>query len=190
MALLLRQAFLPNITQTLEEISLHSQRTFRQHRSQGTRASSPIEWRWQQRLVVLKPVFSSDMGAEKFMHIKAAMSGKAPDCVVMNATVRSMKLHGGAFGDRGGIRPDKAALEAENVEATSMGAKTNLDRHIRNARRLAYPWSFPSIGLLPIPTQNWPPSPRRLTKAEQVQCASPRFTPRAVRAEKTSPRPW
>ena len=64
------------------------------------------------------------------MHIKAATSGKAPDCVVMNVTVRSMKLHGGAFGDRGGIRPDKATLEAENVEATAMGARTNLDRHI------------------------------------------------------------
>ena len=73
------------------------------------------------------------------MHIKAATSGKAPDCVVMNVTVRSMKLHGGAFGDRGGIRPDKATLEAENVEATTMGARTNLDRHIRNMASFGVP---------------------------------------------------
>ena len=73
------------------------------------------------------------------MHIKAATSGKAPDCIVMNVTVRSMKLHGGAFGDRGGIRPDKATLEAENVEATTLGAKTNLDRHIRNMAAFGVP---------------------------------------------------
>ena len=57
----------------------------------------------------------------------------------MNVTVRSMKLHGGAFGNRGGIRPDKATLEAENVEATSLGAKTNLDRHIRNMASFGVP---------------------------------------------------
>ena len=70
------------------------------------------------------------MGAEKFMHIKAATSGKGPDCVVMNVTIRSMKFHGGAFGSRGGYRPSKAELEAENVEAVAIGAATNLDRHI------------------------------------------------------------
>jgi formate--tetrahydrofolate ligase len=90
-------------------------------------------------LVVTEAGFGSDMGAEKFMHIKAATSGKAPDCIVMNVTVRSMKLHGGAFGDRGGIRPDKATLEAENVEATALGAKTNLDRHIRNMAAFGVP---------------------------------------------------
>ena len=56
-------------------------------------------------IVVTEAGFGSDMGAEKFMHIKAATSGKSPDCVVMNVTIRSMKLHGGAFGSRGGYRP-------------------------------------------------------------------------------------
>ena len=50
-----------------------------------------------------------------------------------------MKLHGGAFGSRGGYRPSKAELEAENVEAVSIGAATNLDRHIRNMAGFGVP---------------------------------------------------
>ncbi|MEC9204277.1 MAG: formate--tetrahydrofolate ligase, partial [Candidatus Thermoplasmatota archaeon] len=89
--------------------------------------------------VVTEAGFGSDMGAEKFMHIKAPVGQKAPDCVVMNVTVRSMKLHGGAFGDRAGRRPSKEELEAENVEAMLEGAKTNLDRHIRNMSGFGMP---------------------------------------------------
>ena len=140
MALLLRQAFLPNITQTLEGNPAFIHGGPFANIAHGN--SSIIADRMALAaadLVVTEAGFGSDMGAEKFMHIKAATSGKAPDCVVMNATVRSMKLHGGAFGDRGGIRPDKATLEAENVEATSMGAKTNLDRHIRNMTSFGVP---------------------------------------------------
>jgi formate--tetrahydrofolate ligase len=72
------------------------------------------------------------MGAEKFMHIKAVNSGKSPDCVVMNVTVRSMKLHGGAFGARAARRPSKEEIETEDVEAVRTGAQSNLDRHIKN----------------------------------------------------------
>ena len=140
MALILRQAFLPNITQTLEgnPAFIHG----------GPFAniahcnSSIIADRMalaSADFVVTEAGFGSDMGAEKFMHIKAATSGKAPDCVVMNVTVRSMKLHGGAFGDRGGVRPDKATLEAENVEAVTVGATSNLDRHIRNMASFGVP---------------------------------------------------
>ena len=140
MALLLRQAFLPNITQTLEgnPAFIHG----RPFANIAHGNSSIIADRMalaSADIVVTEAGFGSDMGAEKFMHIKAATSGKAPDCVVMNVTVRSMKLHGGAFGDRGGIRPDKATLEAENVEATAMGARTNLDRHIRNMASFGVP---------------------------------------------------
>ncbi|MEC8415247.1 MAG: formate--tetrahydrofolate ligase [Candidatus Thermoplasmatota archaeon] len=140
MALLLRQAFLPNITQTLEGNPAFIHGGPFANIAHGN--SSIIADRMALAaadLVVTEAGFGSDMGAEKFMHIKAATSGKAPDCVVMNVTVRSMKLHGGAFGDRGGIRPDKATLEAENVEATSLGARTNLDRHIRNMTSFGVP---------------------------------------------------
>ena len=140
MALLLRQAFLPNITQTLEgdPAFIHGGPFANIAHGNSSIIADRIALA-SADIVVTEAGFGSDMGAEKFMHIKAAMSGKAPDCVVMNVTVRSMKLHGGAFGDRGGIRPDKATLEAENVEATSLGAKTNLDRHIRNMASFGVP---------------------------------------------------
>lgn len=140
MALLLRQAFLPNLTQTLEGNPAFIHGGPFANIAHGN--SSIIADRMalaSADFVVTEAGFGSDMGAEKFMHIKAATSGKAPDCIVMNVTVRSMKLHGGAFGDRGGIRPDKATLEAENVEATTIGAKTNLDRHIRNMAAFGIP---------------------------------------------------
>ena len=140
MALLLRQAFLPNITQTLEGNPAFIHGGPFANIAHGN--SSIIADRMalaSADIMVTEGGFGSDMGAEKFMHIKAAMSGKAPDCVVMNVTVRSMKLHGGAFGDRGGIRPSKATLEAEDVEATTLGAKTNLDRHIRNMASFGVP---------------------------------------------------
>lgn len=140
MALLLRQAFLPNITQTLEGNPAFIHGGPFANIAHGN--SSIIADRMalaSADIVVTEAGFGSDMGAEKFMHIKAATSQKAPDCVVMNVTVRSMKLHGGAFGDRGGIRPDKATLEAENVEATTLGAQTNLDRHVRNMASFGVP---------------------------------------------------
>ena len=140
MALLLRQAFLPNLTQTLEGNPAFIHGGPFANIAHGN--SSIIADRMalaSADIVVTEAGFGSDMGAEKFMHIKAATSGKAPDCVVMNVTVRSMKLHGGAFGDRGGVRPSKATLEAEDVEATSIGAKTNLDRHIRNMAAFGVP---------------------------------------------------
>ena len=140
MALLLRQAFLPNVTQTLEgdPAFIHGGPFANIAHGNSSIIADRIALA-SADIVVTEAGFGSDMGAEKFMHIKAATSGKAPDCVVMNVTVRSMKLHGGAFGDRGGIRPDKATLEAENVEATTLGAKTNLDRHIRNMAAFGVP---------------------------------------------------
>lgn len=140
MALVLRQAFLPNITQTLEGNPAFIHGGPFANIAHGN--SSIIADRMalaSADYVVTEAGFGSDMGAEKFMHIKAATSGKAPDCIVMNVTVRSMKLHGGAFGDRGGIRPDKATLEAENVAAVTAGATTNLDRHIRNMAGFGVP---------------------------------------------------
>jgi len=57
----------------------------------------------------------------------------------MNVTVRSMKLHGGAFGPKGGVRPPKEVLEAEDVPAVRTGAESNLDRHIRNMAAFGVP---------------------------------------------------
>tara|TARA_Y100000589_G_scaffold269944_1_gene262069 strand:- start:674 stop:2389 length:1716 start_codon:yes stop_codon:yes gene_type:complete len=133
MALLLRNAFLPNLVQTLEgnPAFIHGGPFANIAHGNSSIIADKLALSAAD-IVVTEAGFGSDMGAEKFMHIKAATSGKSPDCVVMNVTIRSMKLHGGAFGSRGGYRPTKDELEAENVEAVATGAATNLDRHIRN----------------------------------------------------------
>jgi formate--tetrahydrofolate ligase len=140
MALLLRNAFLPNLVQTLEGNPAFIHGGPFANIAHGN--SSIIADRLAlgaADIVVTEAGFGSDMGAEKFMHIKAATSGKAPDCVVMNVTVRSMKLHGGAFGTRGGYRPTREELDEENIDAVTRGAKGNLDRHIRNMAGFGMP---------------------------------------------------
>ena len=140
MTLLLRNAFLPNMVQTLEGNPAFIHGGPFANIAHGN--SSIIADRLAlgaADIVVTEAGFGSDMGAEKFMHIKAANSGKAPDCVVMNVTIRSMKLHGGAFGSRGGYRPSKEELEAEDVDAVIRGAQGNLDRHIKNMAGFGMP---------------------------------------------------
>ena len=140
MTLLLRNAFLPNLVQTLEGNPAFIHGGPFANIAHGN--SSIIADRLAlgaADIVVTEAGFGSDMGAEKFMHIKAVNSGKAPDCVVMNVTVRSMKLHGGAFGSRGGYRPTKEELEKEDVDAVIRGAQGNLDRHIKNMAGFGMP---------------------------------------------------
>jgi len=140
MALLLRNAFLPNLVQTLEgnPAFIHGGPFANIAHGNSSIIADKLAL-GAADIVVTEAGFGSDMGAEKFMHIKAATSGKAPDCVVMNVTIRSMKLHGGAFGSRGGYRPSKKELDSENIEAVKAGAMTNLDRHIKNMAGFGIP---------------------------------------------------
>ncbi|WP_204113383.1 formate--tetrahydrofolate ligase [Shimia biformata] len=79
--------------------------------------------------VVTEAGFGADLGAEKFMNIKCRKAGLAPDCVVLVATVRAMKMNGGVA---------KADLGTENVEAVEKGCP-NLGRHIANLKRFGVP---------------------------------------------------
>jgi len=79
--------------------------------------------------VVTEAGFGADLGAEKFMNIKCRKAGLAPDCVVLVATVRAMKMNGGVA---------KADLGAENVEAVKAGCP-NLGRHIENIKSFGVP---------------------------------------------------
>ena len=79
--------------------------------------------------VVTEAGFGADLGAEKFMNIKCRKAGLAPDCVVLVATVRAMKMNGGVA---------KADLGAENVEAVRKGCP-NLGRHIANLKAFGVP---------------------------------------------------
>ncbi|GAA1499005.1 formate--tetrahydrofolate ligase [Paeniglutamicibacter kerguelensis] len=76
-------------------------------------------------VVVTEAGFGADLGAEKFMDIKARFSGAHPDAVVLVATVRALKMHGGVAKD---------ALKTENVQAVRDGL-ANLSRHARNIRK-------------------------------------------------------
>lgn len=140
MSLLLRDAFLPNLVQTLEgdPAFIHGGPFANIAHGNSSIIADKLALSAAD-FVVTEAGFGSDMGAEKFMHIKAANSGKAADCVVMNVTVRSMKLHGGAFGDKAARRPSKEEIEKEDVDAVKAGAQSNLDRHIRNMSQFGIP---------------------------------------------------
>ncbi len=79
--------------------------------------------------VVTEAGFGADLGAEKFLNIKCRKAGLAPDCVVLVATVRAMKMNGGVA---------KADLGAENVQAVQQGC-ANLGRHIENLKSFGVP---------------------------------------------------
>ena len=140
MSLLLRDAFLPNLVQTLEgnPAFIHGGPFANIAHGNSSIIADKLAL-GAADYVVTEAGFGSDMGAEKFMHIKAANSGKSPDCVVMNVTVRSMKLHGGAFGDKASRRPSKKEIEKEDVGAVTAGAETNLNRHIKNMLQFGMP---------------------------------------------------
>ncbi|MGY8691730.1 MAG: formate--tetrahydrofolate ligase, partial [Candidatus Poseidoniales archaeon] len=66
-------------------------------------------------------------------------SGIIPSCIVLNVTIRSMKLHGGGFSTGGGARPNKSEISLENIDAVRKGSATNLRRHIRNLKSTKIP---------------------------------------------------
>ncbi|MDN7144534.1 formate--tetrahydrofolate ligase [Liquorilactobacillus mali] len=73
--------------------------------------------------------FGADLGAEKFLDIKTPVLGKTPDTIVIVATVRALKMHGG-------VKKDE--LEQENIEALKNGY-VNLSKHISNMKRYNIP---------------------------------------------------
>ena len=140
MSLLLRDALLPNLVQTLEGDPAFIHAGPFANIAHGN--SSIIADRLAlstSDYVVTEAGFGSDMGAEKAIHIKTAASGIPPDCIVINATVRSMKLHGGGFSSSGGQRPSSDEIAKENVAAVTAGSMTNLARHISNMKRFGIP---------------------------------------------------
>ncbi|MEZ5974546.1 MAG: formate--tetrahydrofolate ligase [Planctomycetota bacterium] len=87
--------------------------------------------------VVTESGFGADIGMEKFFDIKCRYSGLKPDAVVLVATVRALKMHGGGPQVIPGRSLDKAYRE-ENLELLEKGM-ANLTAHIRNARRFGVP---------------------------------------------------
>ena len=153
MSLLLRDALLPNLVQTLEGDPAFIHAGPFANIAHGN--SSIIADRLAlatSDYVITEAGFGSDMGAEKAIHIKSAASGIPPDCIVINSTVRSMKLHGGGYSTAGGQRPPSNEIAKENVPAVTSGALTNLARHIRNMKRFSVP-VIVSVNRFPLDTE-------------------------------------
>ena len=87
--------------------------------------------------VVTESGFGADIGMEKFFNIKCRYSGLLPDCVVLVATIRALKMHGGGPRVVAGRPLDKAYTD-ENLPLLEAGM-ANLAAHIRNAKRFGIP---------------------------------------------------
>ncbi len=87
--------------------------------------------------VVTESGFGADIGMEKFFNIKCRTSGLIPDCVVLVATIRALKMHGGGPRVIPGRALDTAYTE-ENLDLVAAGSD-NLKVHIRNAKRFGIP---------------------------------------------------
>ena len=130
MTVLLRDALLPNLVQTLENNPALVHGGPFANIAHG--CNSVIATRTALALsdyVVTEAGFGADLGAEKFLNIKCRKAGLAPSAVVLVATVRALKMNGGV------AKPD---LGAENVAAVRAGA-VNLTRHIENLRLFGVP---------------------------------------------------
>jgi len=87
--------------------------------------------------VLTEAGFGADMGMEKFFNIKCRYSGLTPDCVVLVATIRALKMHGGGPKVVAG-KPLAHAYTQENLDLLEKGC-SNLVRHIGNARNFGIP---------------------------------------------------
>jgi len=130
MTVLLKDAIRPNVTQTLENNPAIIHGGPFGNIAHG--CNSVIATKTGLKLsdyVVTEAGFGADLGAEKFLNIKCRKSGLKPDCAVIVATIRALKMHGGLTKDE---------LKKENVEALKKGL-VNLERHINNVRKFGLP---------------------------------------------------
>ncbi|GAG92521.1 unnamed protein product, partial [marine sediment metagenome] len=88
--------------------------------------------------VVTESGFGADCGAEKFMDIKCRYSGLKPDAVVIVATVRALKMHGGVFEFIPGKGVDEELMNKPNVEGVKKGCE-NLEKMIENMKLFGTP---------------------------------------------------
>lgn len=133
MTMLMKDALKPNLMQTLEGTACFVHAGPFANIAHGN--NSIIEDMMAVRLgeyVVTESGFGADCGAEKFLNIKCRMSGLKPNCAVVVATVRALKMHGGAGKVVAG-KPLPDELVKENLPALEKGA-ANLQKHIENMR--------------------------------------------------------
>ena len=130
MTVLLKDAIRPNVTQTLENNPAIIHGGPFANIAHG--CNSVIATKTGLKLadyVVTEAGFGADLGAEKFLDIKCRKSNLKPSCVVIVATIRALKMHGGVAKDD---------LKTENVDAVKKGL-INLERHIENVKKFGLP---------------------------------------------------
>jgi len=126
MTVLLKEAIRPNVTQTLENNPAIIHGGPFANIAHG--CNSIIATKTALKLsdyVVTEAGFGADLGAEKFLDIKCRKAGIQPNCVVIVATIRALKMHGGI---------EKEDLKKENLDALKKGLP-NLERHINNVKK-------------------------------------------------------
>ncbi|MDR1971135.1 MAG: formate--tetrahydrofolate ligase [Treponema sp.] len=151
MAVLLRDALKPNLLQTLEGQGafVHTGPFANIAHGNSSVVADRIAIR-HAAYVVTESGFGADMGMEKFFDIKCRSSGLKPDAVVLVATVRALKSHGGGPAVVPG-KPLAAAYQEENLELLKAGL-ANLRAHIGIVRRFGVP-AVVAINAFPTDTQ-------------------------------------
>src|SRR5208283_3880697 len=132
MAALLKDAIAPNLVQTLENNPAFIHGGPFANIAHG--CNSVVATTTALKLadyVVTEAGFGADLGAEKFIDMKCRKAGLEPDCVVLVATIRALKMHGGV---------KKEELKSENLKALEAGL-ANLQRHVENVQK---------FGIVPI----------------------------------------
>jgi len=138
MTVLMKDALMPTLLQTLEHTPalVHAGPFANIAHGNSSIVADQIALRLGD-YVVTESGFGSDIGMEKFMDIKCRASGLSPDCVVLVATIRALKMHGGLGRVIAG-KPLPKELTEENLEALEIGA-ANLKAHIRIAKLFGVP---------------------------------------------------
>jgi formate--tetrahydrofolate ligase len=130
MAALLKEAIAPNLVQTLEGTPAFIHGGPFANIAHG--CNSVVATTTALKLVdyvVTEAGFGADLGAEKFIDIKSRKANLSPDCVVLVATIRALKMHGGI---------KKEDLKSENLKALEAGM-ANLQRHVENVKKFGLP---------------------------------------------------
>ena len=138
MAVLLKDALMPNLMQTMEEQGalVHTGPFANIAHGNSSVIADYLGMKMGDYLVT-ESGFGSDVGMEKFFHIKCRTSGLIPDAVVMVATVRALKMHGGGPAVKPG-KPLDAVYKEKNIDLLKKGCG-NLAAHIENTRKFGVP---------------------------------------------------
>lgn len=145
MTALLKDALKPNLVQTLEGTPAFVHGGPFANIAHG--CNSVIATRMALKMgdyAVTEAGFGADLGAEKFLDIKCRMAGLTPDAVVVVATVRALKMHGGL---------DKKQLNTEDIEALEKGIP-NLLRHVSNIKNVYKLPCVVAVNRFPTDTDN------------------------------------